>query len=277
VGGLVLMPAALAGWLVISGALAELAALAGVLSVMSYIDDRRGLPVALRFGAHLVAALAAVWLLMPLAPWWLSLMAVVAIAWLTNLYNFMDGADGLAGGMTVAGFGAYAFAAALGGAPALAIPALMVSAAAAGFLLLNFPPARAFMGDAGSVPLGFLAAVLGLAGMTQGVWSWWFPLLVFSPFIVDATVTLVRRAMRLEKIWQAHREHAYQRVIRSGRSHRQLLVFAWPLMLAVAGCALFFQYWAGAAGWPLLAVWAVVYALLFRWAERIGLPEKSNP
>jgi hypothetical protein len=91
------------------------------------------------------------------------------------------------------------------------------------FLLLNFSPARVFMGDAGSVPLGFLAGGIGIAGWRTVSWPAWFPLLVFSPFVVDASVTLARRMfMRRERFWHPHREHYYQRLVRMGWSHRRL-------------------------------------------------------
>jgi UDP-N-acetylmuramyl pentapeptide phosphotransferase/UDP-N-acetylglucosamine-1-phosphate transferase len=93
------------------------------------------------------------------------------------------------------------------------------------------------MGDAGSIPLGFLAATLGVLGAMQGVWPWLFPMLVFSPFIVDASVTLGRRALRGEKIWRAHRSHYYQRVVLLGASHRQLAMAAYVLMLVMAALA----------------------------------------
>jgi UDP-N-acetylmuramyl pentapeptide phosphotransferase/UDP-N-acetylglucosamine-1-phosphate transferase len=275
IGGLVAVPVALAGWLATSSILWQIAALAACLALLSYVDDRKGLPVAVRFGAHLAAAIAAVLFLLPAAPWWVAGSAVLAIAWITNLYNFMDGADGMAGGMAVAGFGAYAAGAALWGASTdLGVPVLAIAAAAGGFLMLNFPPARVFLGDAGSIPLGFLAGALGLAGIAQGAWPWWFPLLVFSPFVVDATVTLVRRALRGERVWQAHREHAYQKLVRSGWSHRRLLVAEWPLMVVAAATALALRT-SPAALLGLTLVAAVYAALLWavetRW-RKCGTP-----
>lgn len=209
--------------------------LALALAGLSFADDWGHLPVGVRLAGHLAAAgVMAAALDLPLA---LALPAWLAMAWATNLYNFMDGADGLAGGMAFIGFGAYGIAA-WSGAPTLAATSLALAAAAAGFLVFNFPPARVFMGDAGSIPLGFLAAALGLLGWRLGVWSPGFPLLLFSPFIVDASVTLVRRAWRRERIWQAHRDHYYQRLVRLGWSHRRLALTAYGLMAAAAGFAL---------------------------------------
>lgn len=205
------------------------------LAAVSLLDDLRGLPVALRFLAHFVAA--AVCLLALGLSGWALVGATLAAVWVTNLFNFMDGADGLAGGMAAIGFGALALAAWLGDALGLAALCAAIAAAALAFLRFNFPPARVFMGDAGSIPLGFLAATLGILGAMQGVWPWLFPLLAFSPFIVDASVTLGRRALHGEKIWRAHRSHYYQRAVLLGASHRQLAVAAYALMLAMAALA----------------------------------------
>lgn len=154
---------------------------------------------------------------------------LLAILWAMNLFNFMDGADGLAGGMALFGFATYAVVA-WPVSPFLAVGAAAVSGAAAGFLMFNFPPARVFMGDAGSVPLGYLAAAFGLAGIAEGAWGWWLPPLAFLPFILDATVTLLRRAARRERVWEAHRQHAYQRLILLGWTHRRSALAWWGAM-----------------------------------------------
>jgi UDP-N-acetylmuramyl pentapeptide phosphotransferase/UDP-N-acetylglucosamine-1-phosphate transferase len=235
------------------------------LAALSLLDDMRGLPVALRFLAHFVAATACL-LVLGLTGWAL-VGAVLGVVWMTNLYNFMDGADGLAGGMAAIGFGALALAAWLGSAPDLAALCAAIAAAALAFLRFNFPPARIFMGDAGSIPLGFLAAVIGILGAQQDVWPWLFPLLVFSPFIVDASVTLARRGLRGEKIWQAHRSHFYQRVVLLGASHRQLAWAAYALMLASAALAFVLlrvpQHTAS-----LLILAAAIYLLVFLTIDR---------
>lgn len=257
VGGLVLIPLAVAGWMLISFELWPIAAMAAGLSLLSYADDRHNLPIMLRFGAHLVAAVLAVGLLLqPTASLLLFVSGALAIGWLTNLYNFMDGADGLAGGMAVAGFGAYAMIAWLVGDAALTMAALTMVSAAGGFLILNFPPARVFMGDAGSIPLGFLAGALGLAGYARGDWSLWFPLLAFAPFIVDATVTLLRRALRGERVWQAHREHAYQRMVRSGLGHRGMVLRWYGLMaMSSALAVLLWRFAPPAMQWVCSGLW----------------------
>ena len=121
-----------------------------------------------------------------LHPAWQAVLAL-ATMWVTNLYNFMDGSDGLAGGMALFGFGAYALSAWLAGDAVFVVVAASIAAASAAFLVFNFPPAKVFMGDAGSIPLGFLAAALGILGWRAGHWPLWFPVLVFSPFIIDAS------------------------------------------------------------------------------------------
>ncbi len=235
------------------------------LAAVSVLDDVRGLPVVIRFLAHFFAAVACL-LALGLTGWTL-LLGTLAVVWMTNLYNFMDGSDGLAGGMAVIGFGALALAAMLADAPGLAVFCAVIAAAALAFLHFNFPPARVFMGDAGSIPLGFLAAALGILGALQNVWPWLFPLLVFSPFIVDASVTLARRGLRGEKIWRAHRAHYYQRVVLLGASHRQLAWAAYTLMLATAALAFTLLALPQYTVW-LLILWAAAYLLIFLAIDR---------
>jgi UDP-N-acetylmuramyl pentapeptide phosphotransferase/UDP-N-acetylglucosamine-1-phosphate transferase len=213
--------------------------LALALGALSLLDDLYGLPASVRLAAHLGAAGMLVWyFLSPMNAASLIVLAV-AVAWITNLYNFMDGSDGLAGGMAVLGFGAYAMAAGLADGLPLAATAAAIAAASAAFLLMNFHPARIFLGDVGSVPLGFLAAALGLLGWRDDVWPLWFPLLVFGPFIGDATLTLVKRIARRERVWQAHRDHYYQRMVRMGLGHRRTAWIAYAVMAACAAAALF--------------------------------------
>jgi UDP-N-acetylmuramyl pentapeptide phosphotransferase/UDP-N-acetylglucosamine-1-phosphate transferase len=240
-----------------------------LLIAISLLDDMRSIPARWRMLAHLVSAAiaAAVFQFDPDNLWTLA-AATIAIAWMTNLYNFMDGSDGLAGGMAVFGFGSYGIAALCGGDLSLATITLSIAAAAAGFLIFNFPPARVFMGDAGAIPLGFLAAICGVAGWQQGDWPLWFGPAVFSPFIVDATLTLLRRLARGAKVWEAHREHYYQRLVQSGLGHRRTLFAEFALMIFVSAVAL-----TGLQSAPSLqtgagAAIAVLYVLLLIVLER---------
>ena len=198
------------------------------------------------------------------------MVAVLLLTWAMNLYNFMDGADGLAGGMAVLGFGALGFAA-VSQAPEIAVACLCIAAAAGGFLWHNFHPARVFLGDAGSISLGFLAGGLGLAGWTQGAWPPWFPVLVFSPFIVDASLTLAVRLLRGNKPWQAHREHLYQRMVRSGLGHRRTAMLWYAVMIAAAVTAVAALSWPIGAQFWLLTAWTAVYATVFALTWRLGI------
>ena len=248
-----------------------------VLIAISLIDDLRGMPALLRLLIQAGAAAAWVWLAdAAIEP----AIAVVIIVWAVNLYNFMDGSDGLAGAMTVIGFGSYAAAAWLAG-NAAAGSLLALAAAAVPFLFYNVPPARLFMGDAGSVPLGFLAAIFGLTGWIERWWPAWFPLLVFLPFIADASVTLVRRLVRGARVWHAHREHCYQRLVRLGWGHAGTLVIYVGLMAGGAATALAALRWAPDLGAAALALWAAVLGSLFvateyHWRRRGAEVEESK-
>lgn len=234
-----------------------------VLVGISFFEDVIGLPIVGRLLVHFVAAggAAAGVLLDRIGGVWI-LLAVVAIVWMTNLYNFMDGMDGLAGGMALFGFGFYALAGVLCGNLPLAITSVAIAAAAAAFLLFNFYPARIFMGDAGSTLFGFLAACLGLVGWQLGIWTLWFPILVFSPFIMDATVTLVSRLLRGEKVWRPHREHFYQRLVLSGWGHRRTALAEYGVMALCGGFALLHQYVSEEWRLVIIGFWGVLFLFL---------------
>ena len=239
-----------------------LAGLVAALAVISYLDDRSHLPIAVRFGAHAIAAIAFVLTAASdLHPLWQAVLAV-ATMWMTNLYNFMDGSDGLAGGMALFGFGAYALAAWIAGDMVFAVVAASIGAAALAFLAFNFPPAKVFMGDAGSIPLGFLSAALGILGWRAGHWPLWFPLLVFSPFVIDASLTLARRVLRGERFWQAHRSHYYQRLVQLGWGHRNTALAEYALMAACGGLALWALGQTPAAQWMAVGIAVVAYLVL---------------
>jgi UDP-GlcNAc:undecaprenyl-phosphate/decaprenyl-phosphate GlcNAc-1-phosphate transferase len=232
---------------------------ASVLVVISFLDDIIGLPIIGRLIVHFVVAGACVMglLLGQLGAGW-AFVAMVAIVWMTNLYNFMDGMDGLAGGMAVFGFGFLAIAAWIGGNISFALVNASIASAAGAFLLFNFHPARMFLGDAGSTTFGFLAAGLGLIGWRDGTWSLWFPALIFSPFIVDASVTLVRRAVQGERFWQAHRTHYYQRLVLNGWGHRKTVLTEYGLMLLCGVLAWGYQVGNNHARLAILGFWGLL-------------------
>ncbi len=207
------------------------------LAALSLVDDWRHLPAVVRLSGHLAASTAFCLLTLD-AGLFAQIALIVAVGWMTNLYNFMDGSDGLAGGMAVTGFGTYAIAAWLAGDPDLAVVSACIVAATLVFLRFNFHPAKIFMGDVGSIPLGFLAAALGILGTQRGLWPWWFAPVVFAPFVADASLTLLRRLVRGEKVWRAHRSHYYQRLVLMGWGHRRTALAEYGLMAATGATAL---------------------------------------
>jgi Fuc2NAc and GlcNAc transferase len=203
----------------------------GSVALVGYIDDLHSISAWSRFCVHLCAAVIAVgligdssipiWLHMGSAEIWIVRgFGVLAIAWGTNLFNFMDGIDGLAGSeaIFVGASGAwlthlYAPNTGLEGAM------LCLAAACAGFLILNWPPAKIFMGDVGSSFLGFTLVVLGWASSSQKGVRFEVWIILAGVFVVDASLTLCRRVVRGDRWFDAHRMHAYQHLARGWGSH----------------------------------------------------------
>jgi len=269
VGGLAIwagaLPVALAAPPGIPGAFGIWLSCVLVVGLVSLRDDWRGVSPARRFAVHIgaAAALAAAILSAQPAPNFLILLlcGTAIMVWGANLYNFMDGNDGLAGSMTVSGFTAYAIAAWMNGTSALTYAAL--AAAAFPLLWINWPPAKMFLGDIGAVPLGFLASSFGFAGVVGDAWPAWFPLIVFLPFAADATVTLLRRLFRGEMVWEAHNTHYYQRLNRLGAGHRGTLAVYAAWMLGTSGTAVVCLAYAPGLGWLALVAWCGAGAVLF--------------
>ena len=248
-----------------------------MLALVSIIDDIHNLPVWSRLLVHCVAAIF-VSVAMPLEihGWLIVTIVVLLILWMTNLYNFMDGSDGMAGGMTLFGFGFYGLAALFGENELFAVINFSISSAAIAFLFFNFYPARVFMGDSGSIPLGFLAAVLGILGWIDGLWPAWFPFLVFSPFIVDASVTLVRRSLYGKKIWQAHREHYYQRFVKSFFGHRSTALLWYVLMFSVGTSAVWAAQQKIIVQLYVGIIWSIVYLTVIVISEQYLKRRRSD-
>ncbi|PTX98371.1 glycosyl transferase [Opitutus sp. ER46] len=257
--------------------LLPLLALVVVLAIVSFIDDLRGLPARLRFGVHGATALIAVSLLThnlePITVGRLAfgLVATVWVAGYTNAFNFMDGINGIAGMQgLVTGLGTAAVAVAAGVPPAH--PAVLLALAAAGaclgFLPHNFPRARVFMGDVSSAALGFLLAALAvwIAWLTSPWMLFWLGLL-HANFVLDTGVTLVRRALRGDKLSEAHREHFYQRLIRAGYSHPRVTLLEAALQV-VTGLAL----WLGTPA-SLSAKLVIAAAVVVLWGAFFGYAE----
>lgn len=232
-GGLALIPLALVAWVLWAAGHGPLPpgfwlvlVGAAVLAGLSWLDDMKGLSSALRFAVQGGAvALGMVGLsdggpvfqgLLP--PWLDALAAGFAWLWFVNLFNFMDGIDGITGVETLS----IAFGLALclwlaGGQPAALALAMLLAGAMLGFLPWNWSPAKIFLGDVGSVPLGYLLGWLLLAAAAEGLWA--CAVILPAYYLADATLTLLKRGLRGEKVWQAHKEHAYQRAVQGGLSH----------------------------------------------------------
>jgi UDP-N-acetylmuramyl pentapeptide phosphotransferase/UDP-N-acetylglucosamine-1-phosphate transferase len=262
------LPVAMLGAAPMAHASIVLAAWAAVTAI-SIADDWRGVRPAVRLGVHALAAVAvAAALLRPDAfdgPTIMRALAMAAAAlvfvWSANLFNFMDGSDGLAAVTAICGFGAYGVAAMFEGAPAETYFAL--AGATLPFFIVNVPPARTFMGDGGSIPLGFLAAVFGFSGIRTGTWPAWFPLLVFLPVIADTTLTMMQRIAHGEHLFEPHKTHYYQRLHRLGAGHTGTLLFFGVLIAGTSASALFTLKTEPAAGWRVLGAWAVAVGVLF--------------
>ncbi len=227
--------------------------LLGFLAIawVSFLDDRKPVPSGIRLLVHLLAASLLVGsglqletlplpgiLDQPLSLGWLALpISLMFTVWFTNLYNFMDGMDGFAGGMTALGFGGCAFLSWAQGDPSLALLCALAAAAGGGFLCWNFPPARIFMGDVAAAPLGYLVALVCFLGVQNKSLHLWQTLLIFAPFWVDATATLLRRLLQGERVWEAHRTHAYQRFAQVGWGHRRTTLAEYALMGLCIGAA----------------------------------------
>jgi UDP-N-acetylmuramyl pentapeptide phosphotransferase/UDP-N-acetylglucosamine-1-phosphate transferase len=273
-GGIAIASGALGAGAVFVPEARFLVTLAAALALISFVDDWRGLGALPRLAAHfIVAAIYVSHALAPAGPVEWSVL-VLAVVWVANLYNFMDGSDGLAAGVAVIGFSAYAASAWLAGHYVLASLSLVVTAAAVPFLFVNFHPARMFMGDAGSVTLGFLAAALGALGWREGAWSPLFPVFVFSPFIADASLTLLRRILARQRFWEPHREHYYQKLIRMGASHRDTALLEYGTMFVAAAGGAAMAALGFAAQLALLAAWlATLFAFAFvidrRWKRHL--------
>jgi UDP-N-acetylmuramyl pentapeptide phosphotransferase/UDP-N-acetylglucosamine-1-phosphate transferase len=270
-----------------AGALCTIIATA-IIAALGLIDDLRPLPARWRFGVQLAAAAVVVaanvgriesaWTLLPLPVWLLAPVSVLWIVWVTNLYNFMDGIDGLAAGQaTIAGAALCAVAVTVG-APMQATLALALVGAVLGFLILNFPPASIFMGDVGSTAIGFfLASVPFLPGSGS------IPVevvgLAVALFILDATTTLIRRLARGERFFEAHRTHVYQRPLAVGVPHRVITLAAYPGMVAVAGFAVAYPAATGPARVALVVAAVAVfggYAYAVASLERRGAAARSD-
>jgi UDP-N-acetylmuramyl pentapeptide phosphotransferase/UDP-N-acetylglucosamine-1-phosphate transferase len=230
-----------------------------LLAIVCWRDDLYGLSPARRLAAQ--AGAVAIGLVAvphnPLPHWIGPAVNAAALGilwvWWVNLFNFMDGIDGLASSEAAAiGGGVLAVAALAGGIdPAAALLGAAVLGAALGFLVWNWSPAQVFLGDVGSAPLGYLTGFLLIIVAAGGLWI--VALVLPLYFLADATITLARRLLGGERIWQAHRQHYYQHAVRGGLSHAAVVKRVIAADILLIGCG-----WAAANGWCLTALAAAV-------------------
>lgn len=226
----------------------------GLVALIGFVDDHRHVPAPWRLLTHLLAvAWALYWLdgmsfastteFVAIPPWLVNSLAAVCMVWLVNLYNFMDGIDGIASteAITVSFGGAVVLLIVEPATHSWIAPALLI-ASVAGFLYWNYPPARIFMGDAGSGFLGFVLAAFCVQASWIGPEVFWAWLILLGVFIVDASVTLLRRVLRGKRMHEAHHSHAYQYASRVFGAHKPVtlvvgainLIWLLPLATLVA-------------------------------------------
>lgn len=254
------------------------------LAAISWIDDLRTLGALPRLSVQVIAAIVGVTMLpgpvfQGFLPFWLdATIAAIGWIWFVNLFNFMDGIDGISGveaigigsGIALIGF------LALDAQTALPWHGLVIAAAAAGFLIWNWHPARIFLGDIGSIPLGYLLGWLLLSLAAAGHLQAAIILPLY--YLVDATLTLLRRLQRGEKIWQAHREHYYQKAVQNGRSHSQVSSAVGMTNIALIGLAVLSAnptlqgFWS----WLAIVVAGGLVTILLLWMKRPARPNATS-
>ena len=257
------------------------------VATVGYIDDRRSVSAGVRLAVHFIAALWALGCLGGLPPirigdhvlesgWAGNVLGALGIAWTINLFNFMDGIDGLAGSESLFIAWAGALLALVSGVSGAA-PAVstVFGAACLGFLLWNWPPAKIFMGDAGSGYLGYMVAVIAIAAGRDSQVAPLVTLIAGGAFFVDATLTMLRRLVRGERVHRPHRTHAYQWLARRWGSHRRVTLLALAVnVLWLLPCAWLATMYPSLAGWILLVAWAPIVGGVV--AAGAGRPEPAS-
>jgi UDP-N-acetylmuramyl pentapeptide phosphotransferase/UDP-N-acetylglucosamine-1-phosphate transferase len=268
-GGLAVIPVLITAWLGLAVAgwaprgAAPVALIGGALALLSWLDDLRNLPVGVRLCGQFLAVLAGLFFLRSAAvfqdllpPLLADVAAALLWLWFVNLFNFMDGIDGITGIETAAIGVGLPLAQALGGLADDGSAALALSAAAGAiaFLRWNWHPAKLFLGDVGSVPLGYLLGFLLLTLAARGLWA---PALILPLYyLADASLTLAARVLRGERFWMAHRRHFYQRALGAEGDHAavaRLVLGGDAALVLCALCAVYRPLWALALAMVVVA------------------------
>jgi len=253
-----------------------------LLSFISYCDDKYSVSQSWRLFVHFIAAILLIvgglgysgdlyiHEQISLKGVAFNFSIILFIVWSINLYNFMDGIDGLAGGMGVIGFACFACLGWWSGNDLFGFMAAIIAAANLGFLTHNFPPAKLFMGDVGSISMGYLVAFFSLWGIGLDLFSWWTPVLIFSPFFVDSTFTLIVRLLRREKFWEAHKSHCYQRVVQSGWGHKKTVVYEYILMASAALSSIAMNYFNSPSFTMfLVSLWVITFTVIIYFVRKL--------
>lgn len=263
--------------------LVVLTLLATGIGAIGYTDDRGHVAAGYRLLLHFLAAIVLVSMIdistikivgeSEINQWLVAAGGIVALVWLLNLFNFMDGIDGIAAVEAISVLVGACLILPSGGSTGFAEPMIALALCSFGFLVFNWPPAKIFMGDVGSGFLGMMLGGFSLITIAAGAISLWSWLILLAVFIVDATITLLRRALRGERVYQAHRSHAYQILSRRWQSHQKVTL----LVLAVNLAWLLPLAW-GAAQWPDLgvAMAVVAYLPLAIYVYRVGAGTTNN-
>jgi Fuc2NAc and GlcNAc transferase len=225
-----------------------------ILALVGWVDDMRRLSPLLRVFVQLAVSFGLLGLLRSsgqLDGWPVLLTVGLALVWIMNMYNFMDGSHGMAGfqGLFAGLVTGVVFL--QGAHDGLGLAALLVAAVCLGFLPWNFPAPRVFMGDAGSVPLGFALGALLCLGVVRGLISLPVGLMVLSVFLVDSTLTLLKRVIEGERWYTAHRKHVYQRLIAQGWPHSRVLLLYQAINIIVVTPAIVLAMMYPEHAWPI--------------------------
>lgn len=248
-----------------------------LVAAVGWMDDKYDVPIVWRAILYLLAVAWAVYWVAGIAPtsgiypMLTYSLIVLAVAWLVNLYNFMDGTDGLAAIETIYIALITAILLFLSGQTGLSALLLILSASCIGFLIWNWPPARIFMGDTGSCLIGFVIGVSAYTSSSSDILPLSIWLILLSVFICDATLTLMKRILNREKWYMAHRSHAYQLIVHAGYTHKQLLIAVvvfnvlvlLPLAITVYYAPLW-QWWLASAAWIITGSAWVMIQLKYR-------------
>lgn len=256
-------------WIALSGSF--------VLALLGWMDDIEALGVKVRLAVHSIVALWAIFWVRnsltdpeSLATAFACVFFVFWIMWMINLYNFMDGIDGLAGSEALVVLFFAGFIVLARGDVPLALLCLTLACSVGGFLVFNWPPAKIFMGDSGSCFLGYVLAVMAIASNGRGTMPFAGWLILLAVFIVDATLTLVRRMMNKERIFRAHRSHIYQKAVIRGYSHKTVTLWITRINVCL-GMVLLLALWQDVVVQSFMGVYLV---MIITW---LILDRKLNP